>query len=196
MAIKSFLLLAVVSFANSAKLINSGSTLARGPDPIDFPSETTYEKSVKQRQIGFFPHFGYSAQFCPPPQIINLHPIVLFSPQTKQQESCPPTVPPSPATRPDTDSPGLGMRFGENDADSNTTKMGKPSKCVWSIVACCAPGSKNIKYTCFELLGCPGAFWDKNPCEAKVVQAAANTALKYYMDNPEDSPSDTSSNDY
>ena len=51
-----------------------------------------------------------------------------------------------------------------------------------------------FRYSCFELLGCPGGFWGVNPCEERVVQAAANTALKYYMGGGEAPPAPDANN--
>lgn len=107
--------------------------------------------------------------------------IIIANPKVKAPPPCVPAPqpmfypqPPRPTATQDED---LGNRLGAG-RDSN-----EPSRCVWAIVACCSPGSKNIRYACFELLGCPGAFWDLNPCEERVVMAAANTALQFYMSN-------------
>lgn len=110
--------------------------------------------------------------------------IIIANPKVKTPQPCTPqpvacpTVPlirPIPPPEDDTD---LRSRMPE-DGD----KPSKPSKCTWAILACCSPDSKNIRYTCFELLGCPGAFWDLNPCEDKVLLAASNTALQFYSGN-------------
>ena len=138
------------------------------------------------RQLQGYPGIpGYSAGYPfvgyqPAPPVI--YQVFIGTPPYQQQQpqpqqcSCPQPTPPSTAETPSTD---LFNKIG-GTGEKNSTG---PSKCVWSIVACCAPGSKNIRYSCFELLGCPGAFWGTNPCEEKVVMAAANTALKYYEDN-------------
>lgn len=57
------------------------------------------------------------------------------------------------------------------------------NRCVWSIISCCSPTDSNIRYNCFENLGCPGAFWDGNPCSKDVIQAALNAANAFYDNN-------------
>lgn len=67
---------------------------------------------------------------------------------------------------------------------SVTTTTQRPARelnrCVWSIISCCSPTDNNIRYNCFENLGCPGAFWDRNPCSREVIQAALNAANAFY----------------
>ncbi|KAL1139860.1 hypothetical protein AAG570_006837 [Ranatra chinensis] len=121
-------------------------------------------KSRHTRQIAFLP-------FIAVPPVYQVHQVILVQPDRCSSR------------------PGLEDRFGQVDGNGPATEgpapptPEEPSKCVWSIVACCAPGSRNIRYSCFELLGCPGAFWDTNPCDEKVVAAAANTALRFYEGN-------------
>nr|CAD7431542.1 unnamed protein product [Timema monikensis] len=55
-----------------------------------------------------------------------------------------------------------------------------PSRCVWSIVSCCVPGSVEVRYRCFELLGCNGAFWDSSPCSHDFGWAAIAAITKFY----------------
>jgi hypothetical protein len=55
-----------------------------------------------------------------------------------------------------------------------------PSRCVWAIICCCSPGSNEVRNPCFELLGCPGPFWDSNPCNGKMTGAAIKVARGYY----------------
>lgn len=57
---------------------------------------------------------------------------------------------------------------------------GPPSKCVWAILTCCQPQSAAVRYSCFELLNCPGAFWDGSPCEPEVTSAALRRANAFY----------------
>nr|ATU82463.1 venom mucin [Lethocerus distinctifemur] len=131
------------------------------PMPDQLPKSAG--KSRPRRQIAFLP-------FIAVPPVYQIHQIVLVQPEKQCQQGG-----------------GLSDRFGEEDGQGSTpapaAKPAEPSPCVWSIVACCAPGSSKIRYSCFELLGCPGAFWDTNPCEDRVVQAAASTALKFYESN-------------
>lgn len=54
------------------------------------------------------------------------------------------------------------------------------SRCVWAIVSCCAASSADVSYTCFEQLGCTGAFWDKSPCDSEFARAAIDSAMRYY----------------
>ncbi|XP_069690233.1 uncharacterized protein hdly [Periplaneta americana] len=54
------------------------------------------------------------------------------------------------------------------------------SRCVWAIVSCCSPGSDTVNHPCFEVLGCPGPFWDSNPCTDKMANAALKAAGDYY----------------
>ena len=62
--------------------------------------------------------------------------------------------------------------------------MQPPSSCVWAIVTCCQPQTAAVRYSCFELLGCPGAFWDGSPCEQAVADAALLHASKFYNKKP------------
>jgi hypothetical protein len=55
-----------------------------------------------------------------------------------------------------------------------------PSRCVWAIVSCCSPGSNKIRHPCFELLGCPGPFWDTNPCNKGMTAAAVKVVHQFY----------------
>ncbi|XP_065156790.1 uncharacterized protein hdly isoform X1 [Atheta coriaria] len=56
----------------------------------------------------------------------------------------------------------------------------QPSRCVWAIISCCQGNNQNISYSCFEQLGCTGAFWDKSPCDSDFAKAAVDIALQYY----------------
>ncbi|XP_039275851.1 uncharacterized protein LOC111060552 isoform X2 [Nilaparvata lugens] len=98
-------------------------------------------------------------------------------------------LPPAPTAAPlpsDFDDPNDvldrigGGGGGIDDRAKPSPSPREPTRCTWAIVACCSPGSRDIRYSCFELLGCPGAFWDVNPCDEKVVMAAANSALNFY----------------
>ncbi|XP_065204857.1 uncharacterized protein hdly [Planococcus citri] len=55
-----------------------------------------------------------------------------------------------------------------------------PSRCIWAIVACCAPTSVTFRYSCFNFLGCSGTFWQINPCQLPIIMLAANEASEYY----------------
>lgn len=55
-----------------------------------------------------------------------------------------------------------------------------PSRCIWAIVACCAPTSATFRYSCFNFLGCSGTFWQINPCQLPIIMLAVNDALAYY----------------
>ncbi|XP_014277271.1 SR-related and CTD-associated factor 4 [Halyomorpha halys] len=98
----------------------------------------------------------------------------------------PPAQQPGFPQPPVTEGPSTPGIFDRMNGKINDTIPQRPSRCVWAIVACCSPDSNAIRYSCFELLGCPGAFWGVNPCESKVVTAAANTALNYYMSGGEE----------
>lgn len=58
----------------------------------------------------------------------------------------------------------------------------QPTRCVWAIISCCTANSGQVRYECFEQLGCSGAFWDTSPCESDIARAAIDTAMKYYED--------------
>nr|ATU83037.1 secreted hypothetical protein [Pristhesancus plagipennis] len=148
--------------------------LPSGPDPVEwYNKEETQprEKQVSKRQVPWY------LPVITVPQIVEVHHVVILQ---SPDQRCFPRRPPTPDTTPGPTDDGLSIRMG---GGSNTTTATQPSKCVWAIVACCSPGSLNIRYTCFELLGCQGAFWDVNPCESRITMAAANTALKFYMSN-------------
>ncbi|XP_073978054.1 hadley isoform X2 [Rhodnius prolixus] len=150
--------------------------LPSGPDPLEWSERE--EGKLKQSQVSKRQVPWYLPVIAVP-QIVEVHHvIVLQSPETR---CLPPRLPPTPAPTPGTTEDGLEGRMGQGDSRNATTP--EPSRCVWAIVACCAPGSTSIRYTCFELLGCQGAFWDVNPCDNRVVMAAANTALRFYMSN-------------
>lgn len=55
-----------------------------------------------------------------------------------------------------------------------------PSRCVWGIVNCCTRQSIDVRYACFERIGCQGAFWDLNPCGDDIFDAALNEADRYF----------------
>lgn len=65
---------------------------------------------------------------------------------------------------------------GVNGADA-------PSRCIWAVISCCSPVSTNVRYACFEQLGCPGSFWDQNPCSREITAAALNVAQRFYQQN-------------
>lgn len=58
-----------------------------------------------------------------------------------------------------------------------------PSRCIWAVISCCSPVSTNVRYACFEQLGCPGSFWDQNPCSREITAAALNVAQRFYQQN-------------
>lgn len=55
-----------------------------------------------------------------------------------------------------------------------------PSHCVWAIISCCSPGSNAVRHPCFELLGCPGPFWDTNPCNKGMTASAVKVVHQFY----------------
>lgn len=63
--------------------------------------------------------------------------------------------------------------------DTPVVQLG-PSRCVWGIVNCCSRQDINIRYTCFERIGCQGAFWDLNPCGEDILDAALSEADQYF----------------
>ncbi|XP_037051278.1 uncharacterized protein LOC119085108 isoform X2 [Bradysia coprophila] len=63
--------------------------------------------------------------------------------------------------------------------DAPVAQLG-PSRCVWGIVNCCTRRDINIRYACFERIGCQGAFWDLNPCGDDILDAALNEADRYF----------------
>ncbi|BES87290.1 Hypothetical protein NTJ_00095 [Nesidiocoris tenuis] len=137
-----------------------------------------------------FPSFGFLPVVAPSQSVIQVHHYVHLQPPAGQ---CPPAgrylppqgmfarYPPSPPTDNGGTNNGDDLLNRMGGGNNNQTAGNEPSPCVWAIVSCCSPGNRNIRYACFELLGCQGAFWDLSPCEPRVVQAAANTALMFYM---------------
>jgi hypothetical protein len=74
---------------------------------------------------------------------------------------------------------------GTNDISAGSTKkllptVADPSRCVWAIISCCSPGSSNVRNPCFELLGCSGPFWDTNPCNEGMANAALKVVGEFY----------------
>jgi hypothetical protein len=72
-----------------------------------------------------------------------------------------------------------------NDVPDGTTSkphptVEDPSRCVWAIVSCCSPGSNKVRHACFELLGCPGPFWDTNPCNKGMTASAVKVVYRFY----------------
>jgi hypothetical protein len=65
-------------------------------------------------------------------------------------------------------------------ADKLLPTAADPSRCVWAIISCCSPGSSNVRNPCFELLGCPGPFWDTKPCNEKITGAALKVVGEFY----------------
>lgn len=59
-------------------------------------------------------------------------------------------------------------------------KNKQPSRCVWAILSCCAPANSNIRYTCFDVLGCSTAFWNTNPCVPAIIKAVLDQANSFY----------------
>lgn len=55
-----------------------------------------------------------------------------------------------------------------------------PSRCVWAIVSCCSPRSNKVRHPCFELLGCPGPFWDTSPCNKGMTASAVKVIHQFY----------------
>jgi hypothetical protein len=55
-----------------------------------------------------------------------------------------------------------------------------PTRCVWGIVNCCRRGNPALRYNCFEMLGCGGAFWDYNPCSDNIFDAAVQETNRYF----------------
>jgi hypothetical protein len=65
-------------------------------------------------------------------------------------------------------------------ADKLLPTTADPSRCVWAIISCCSPGSSNVRNPCFELLGCPGPFWDTKPCNERITGAALKVVGEFY----------------
>jgi hypothetical protein len=77
----------------------------------------------------------------------------------------------------------VGNRTNDISAGSANTDLptvADPSRCVWAIISCCSPGSSNVRNPCFELLGCPGPFWDTNPCNERITGAALKVVGEFY----------------
>jgi hypothetical protein len=56
----------------------------------------------------------------------------------------------------------------------------EPSHGVWAIISCCSPRSDEVRHPCFELLGCPGPFWDTNPCNIGITASAVQVVDQFY----------------
>lgn len=54
------------------------------------------------------------------------------------------------------------------------------SRCVWAIVNCCSRNTDAVRYSCFEAVGCHGAFWDLNPCSEELLDAAIDESESYF----------------
>jgi hypothetical protein len=72
-----------------------------------------------------------------------------------------------------------------NDVPDCTTSKPQPtvedpSRCVWAIISCCSPRSNEVRHPCFELLGCPGPFWDTNPCNKGMTASAVKVVNQFY----------------
>ncbi|CAH0390319.1 unnamed protein product [Bemisia tabaci] len=72
---------------------------------------------------------------------------------------------------------------------SNSDAPG-PARCALAIASCCAPFNYHVRYPCFEMLGCYGAFWDMNPCSEDVVATAVQELAAFYK-GPENATTTT-----
>jgi hypothetical protein len=83
----------------------------------------------------------------------------------------------------------MGNRTNDIPAGS-TNKLfpavADPSRCVWAIISCCSPGSTTVRNPCFELLGCPGPFWDTKPCNERITGAALKVVGQFYSNGKEE----------
>uniref|UniRef100_A0A1B6LWX8 Chitin-binding type-2 domain-containing protein n=1 Tax=Graphocephala atropunctata TaxID=36148 RepID=A0A1B6LWX8_9HEMI len=138
-------------------------------DPLSSPAAEQLLKNDVPRQLYGVPP-PPNPQLPQYPQIYKLDNLIIIA-NPPQPQPCIQRPPPDfPIPKPGGGSEdGLDNRIGD-----------EPTKCTWAIVACCSPGSNAIRYNCFELLGCPGFFFDNSPCDPKIVMAAANAALEYY----------------
>uniref|UniRef100_U5ELU2 Putative secreted mucin n=1 Tax=Corethrella appendiculata TaxID=1370023 RepID=U5ELU2_9DIPT len=92
-----------------------------------------------------------------------------------------PLVQPAPA--PSTQGPfSPNNDFNNNGNSISQPPTNQPSACVWAIVSCCSQNNNQIRYSCFERIGCHGAFWDFNPCSTRLMQAALGAAEQFYDD--------------
>ncbi|KAK8727228.1 hypothetical protein OTU49_009768 [Cherax quadricarinatus] len=66
------------------------------------------------------------------------------------------------------DRTNLGPRAG---AQPITTTASNNNPCLWSIVQCCGASMISTRESCFEELGCPGAWFD-NLCSAEFMRTA------------------------
>ncbi|EEZ98098.1 DNA-directed RNA polymerase II subunit RPB1 [Tribolium castaneum] len=103
-------------------------------------------------------------------------------PTRKPRPSRPRTPP--PLVHNPTDPEGFAKESEDSNQPSTTVstpqfRPNEPSRCVWAIISCCSSTSE-VSYDCFEQRGCPGAFWDKSPCDNEFAQAAIEAALNYY----------------
>lgn len=120
------------------------------------------------------------------PQIYKVDNLIIIA-NPPEQQACPQTCNIKPLdknTFPGKDDE-LDNRLGLSDPS-------EPTKCTWAIVACCAPGNNEVRYNCFELMGCPGLFLGQNPCTPRFVEAATQSALNFYRSgNSNTTASDT-----
>lgn len=63
-----------------------------------------------------------------------------------------------------------------NQSPIQTLQLGK---CVRAVLNCCSRSNNVIRYACFEQRGCHGAFWDLNPCNNDVIDAALGQANRF-----------------
>ncbi|XP_046671446.1 uncharacterized protein LOC124361440 [Homalodisca vitripennis] len=143
-------------------------------DPLTASAAEQLPKNEIPRQLYGVPP-PPNTQFSQYPQIYKLDNIIIIA-NPPQPQPCIPQRPPPNFPKP---KPGGGSEDGVDDRGGQFDEEG-PSKCTWAIVACCSPGNRNVRYNCFELLGCPGFFFDNSPCDPEIVMAAANAALEYY----------------
>lgn len=71
-------------------------------------------------------------------------------------------------------------RLDNNNQNQIPTQTRQLAKCVWGVVNCCSRSNNAIRYACFEQLGCHGAFWDLNPCNNDVIDAAIGEADNFF----------------
>jgi hypothetical protein len=75
---------------------------------------------------------------------------------------------------------GSANEVPDDSTSRPVATVADPTRCVWAIISCCSPGSNRIRHPCFELLGCPGPFWDTNPCNERMTGAAIKVAGEFY----------------
>ncbi|XP_055848916.1 uncharacterized protein LOC129913939 isoform X2 [Episyrphus balteatus] len=84
-----------------------------------------------------------------------------------------------PATQRTTPRPRTTPRTTQRPTPAQESSPRTLSACIWAISSCCDNRNTEIRYQCFERLGCQGAFWDLNPCADDIYRSAVDAADQF-----------------